>query len=114
MSGAELLFPSQLLLPVAEEITLKNLKSVVGGPMLIICGLILVGCAPTRFDRTQDRNDLDRLIEQVSALEAAAGQPAPECDCDTSAIEAQLAELEAQIGATNQRIDRVLEDVAAK
>ncbi len=94
-------------------IALKNLKSVVGGPMLIICGLILVGCTPTRFDRTQDRLDLDSLIERVGALESA-GQQVPECDCDTSAIEAQLEELEAQIAVTNQRIDRVLEDVAAK
>ena len=95
-------------------IALKNLKSVVGGPMLIVCGLILVACTPTRFDRTQDRNDLDSLIERVGALESAGQQAAPECDCDTSAIEAQLEELEAQIAVTNQRIDRVLEDVAAK
>lgn len=95
-------------------IALKNLKSVVGGPMLVICGLILVGCSPTRFDRTQDRNDLDSLIERVGAVEAMGQQAAPECDCDTSAIESRLDEIEAQIGATNQRIDRVLEDVAAK
>lgn len=93
---------------------MKNLKSVVGGPLLVICGLALVGCAPTRFDRTQDRNDLDSLIERVGALESAGQQAAPECDCDTSDIESQLDELEAQIGATNQRIDRLLEDVTQK
>ena len=113
MSAAGTLFPSELLLLVAEETTLKNLKSVVGGPMLVVCGLILVGCAPTRFDRTQDRIDLDSLIERVGAMESVSQQPA-ECECDTSAIESRLDEIEAQIGATNQRIDRVLEDVAAK
>ena len=93
---------------------MKNLASVFGGPILVVCALVLVGCAPTRFDRTNDRNDLDTLMQRVSAIEAAGQQPAPECDCDTSGIESRLDALEGQIGATNQRIDRVLEDVAQK
>lgn len=93
---------------------MKNLKSVLGGPILVASVLVLVGCAPTRFDRTVDRNDLDSLMQRVSAIEAAGQQAAPECDCDTGGIESRLADLEGQISATNQRIDRVLEDVAQK
>lgn len=94
---------------------MKNLKCVWGGPILVACALVLVGCAPTRFDRTIDRNDLDSLVERVAAVEAASQQQqAPECECDTSGIESRLDDLEAQIGVTNQRIDRVLEDVAQK
>ena len=94
---------------------MKNLKSVVGGPILIICGLALVACAPTRFDRTNDRNDLDNLVERVSSLESGDRQAAEcECDVDTSEIESRLDALAAEIAATNQRLERMLQDVVEK